>query len=81
MTTLEEKVLNIIYESDFNNLPVEERKRICKYTAEQQILTLWQTLCRFPEETTSAWKRKQEKWLATCVNEYRRKYGYGGEDT
>ena len=40
MTTLEEKVRNILDESDFNELPLEERRRIRKYRDEQQILTI-----------------------------------------
>lgn len=72
MTTLEEKVRAILDFSDFNDLPFEERERIGKYKAEQQILTIWQTLLRFPELTNAIWKKKQRKWLEDCVNQYRR---------
>ena len=73
MTTLEEKVRAILDFSDFNDLPFEERKRISKYTAEQQILTIWQTLLRYPDLTNAAWKKKQRKWLEDCVNQYRKR--------
>ena len=72
MTTLEEKVQAILDFSDFNDLPFEERKKIGKYMAEQQILTIWQTLLRFPELTNATWKKKQRKWLEDCVNQYRK---------
>ena len=74
MTTLEEKVRNILDGSDFNDLPFDERKRIGKYTAEQQILTIWQTLEMNKHLTTDAWRKKQRQWLANCVEHYRQKY-------
>lgn len=74
MTSLEEKVQSILEDSDFNDLPFEERKRISKYMAEQQVLTIWQTLLRFPELTNAAWKKKQRKWLEDCVEQYRRRF-------
>lgn len=74
MTTLEEKVQNILDGSDFNDLPFEERKRICKYLDEKQILTIWQTLERDKHLTSDAWRKKQRHWLANCVEQYRRNY-------
>ena len=74
MTTLEEKVQNILDFSDFNDLPFEERKRICKYTHEQQILTIWQTLNKHKDLTTESWRRKQREWLKGCIESYRREY-------
>lgn len=43
MTSLEEKVKGIIENicEDFNNLPIEERKRINKYLSYMQISTIW----------------------------------------
>ena len=67
MTTLEEKVRDILDGSDFNDLPFEERKRIRKYMDEQQILTIWQTLLRDKHLITDAWRKKQRQWLANCV--------------
>lgn len=72
MTTLEEKVRSILDESDYNSLPYEERVKIGKYMAEHQILTIWQTLHSNSDLTTEAWKKKQRKWLANCVESYRR---------
>ena len=74
MTTLEEKVRDILDGSDFNDLPFEERKRIRKYMDEQQILTIWQTLLRDKHLITEKKKKKQRQWLANCVEQYRRNY-------
>ena len=82
MTTLEEKVQYIFDESDFNELPLEERRRIRKYRDEQQILTIWQTLEMNKHLTTDAWRKKQRQWLAKCVEQYRQNYceWIGGKD-
>lgn len=74
MTTLEEKVQAILDGSDFNDLPFEERKRIYKYTLEQQILTLSQILQKDRHLTTDAWRKKQREWLKCCVELYRREF-------
>lgn len=74
MTTLEEKVRAILDESDFNDLPYEERKRIGKYMHEQRILTIWQTLLNHKEHTTETWRKKQRVWLKDCVETYRRNF-------
>ena len=74
MTTFDEKVWDILDNSDFNDLPFEERKRIGKYTLEQQICTLWQILHKDEDLTTNAWRRKQRDWLKNCVESYRREY-------
>lgn len=63
----------IIENSDFNSLPFEERKRICKYTAEQQILTLLQVIEKDSHLTTKAWRDKQTKWLEAIVRDYKSK--------
>ena len=65
MTTLEEKVRNILDGSDFNDLPFDERKRICKYMDEQQILTIWQTLLRDKHLTNDAWRKNKGNGLKT----------------
>ena len=46
MTSLNEKVKGILenVREDFNNLPIEERKRISKYLSYMQIFTIWQML-------------------------------------
>ena len=74
MTTLEEKVRNILDGSDFNDLPFDERKRIGKYMDEQQVLTILQTLLKDKHLTTDAWRKKQRRWLENCVEQYRRNY-------
>jgi hypothetical protein len=78
MTTLEEKVVDIIENSDFNDLPFEERKRINKYLSRMQILTIWQMLLKDKRLTTDAWREKQRKWLENCVESHQREYGVGG---
>lgn len=67
MTTLEEKVIEIIDFSDFDELPKDERERIGEYMARQQILTLWQVLTRHEDLTTKAWRKKIRAWLENCV--------------
>lgn len=57
MTTLIEKVNDIIENSNFNDLPFEERKRICKYLSRMQILTIWQMLNKDKHLTTDAWRK------------------------
>lgn len=74
--SLYEKVMYILDESDFNDLPIEERRRIGKYMQEQQILTLYQTTIKDKEHTTEAWRRKQMKWLENCVNIFYQEYRY-----
>ena len=74
--SLKEKVRYILDDSDFNDLPFNERKKICKYMSEQQILTLYQTLLKDREHTTEAWRKKQRAWLKNCVESYYREYRY-----
>lgn len=75
MTTLEEKVMAIIESSDFNDLPFEERKKICKYLSRMQILTLWQVLNKYNDFVTPAWKKKMRAWLKSCVEDHQNEYG------
>jgi len=76
MTSLEEKVTAILDESDFNDLPFEERKRIGKYLSYMQILTIWQMLLKDKHLTTDAWRKRQREWLKNCVESYRQEYGW-----
>lgn len=77
MTTLDKKVTAIIdnVSSDFNHLPTEERKRICRYNSETQILTIWQMLNKDSDLVTKRWKDKQRDWLKACVETHQREYG------
>ena len=75
MDALDEKIKNILEGSDFNGLPSEERERICKYTDEQKILTIYQVLNAGKEDTTERWRRKIRGWLKNCVDSYYRDYG------
>ena len=72
---LYEQVRTILDSSDFNDLPFEERKRISKYTAHQQILTLYQVLSGDKSNTTEAWRKKKRKWLQGCIDSYNREWG------
>lgn len=74
MTTLDEKVMAITENSDFNDLPFEERKRLCKYLSQTQILTLWQVLNKYDDLVTPAWKKKVRAWLKSCVECYQKEY-------
>lgn len=71
-TTLSEKVIDIIENSDLDSLPLEERKKIIKYQQEQQILTIWQVLNNYKEYTSPYFRKKLLKWLKNCVTSYRR---------
>lgn len=77
MTTLDEKVRAIIgnVNDDFLALSNEERKRICRFTSQQQILTVWQMINCDRNLTTEAWREKQRKLLETCVENHRREWG------
>ena len=74
MTTLEEKVRDILDSSDFNDLPYEERVRISKYKTQTQILTLWQVLNRDKDLTNERWKKRIRAWLEYCVQSYRQEF-------
>lgn len=74
-TSFEEKLIDILENSDFNDLPYEERVRIGKYKAEQQILTLYQVSQKYSDVVTPAFKRKIKRWLESCVETYRKEYG------
>lgn len=77
MTTLDEKARAIIdnVNDDFLSLSDEERKRICRFTSQQQIRTMYQMINRDRDMTTEAWREKQRKWLENCVNEHSKKWG------
>lgn len=77
--SLQEKVRYILDDSDFNDLPYEERKRIGKYMLEQQILTIYQMLRKDTEHTTEAWRKRQRAWLKNCVDSYYREYRHPKE--
>lgn len=64
----------IVDNSDFNSLPLEERKKICKYKTEQQILTLVQVIEKDSHLTTKAWREKQTEWLRNIVKDYKSEY-------
>ena len=74
--SLKEKINYILEDSDFNDLPYEERARISRYTAEMQILTLYQVLIKDEDNTTKAWRRKIKAWLKNCVDDYYKVYRY-----
>lgn len=78
MTSLEEKVNGIIENvgNEFNNLPIEERKRIGKYLSYTQILTIWQILNKDEDVTTNVWRNKQFKWLKNCVERHLKEWWY-----
>lgn len=79
-TTLSEKVIDILENSDFNSLPLEERKKIIKYNKEQQILTIWQIVNNYKEYTSPHFRKKLLKWLENCIDSYRRENEKGGAE-
>lgn len=54
MTTLIERINDIIYDEEFNTLAFEERARICKYLDQMKIQTLYQVLIKDEKLTTEA---------------------------
>ena len=70
MTTLEEKVNAIIENSEYNTLPIEERRKIKKFCREQSILILWQVINADKDLTTAMWRRKTTKWLESLIRIY-----------
>ena len=47
--SLDEEIKAIINDKSFNDLPFEQRKFICKFLAQYQILTLWQAINNYPD--------------------------------
>jgi len=80
MTTLGEKVRDILDSSDFNDLPYEERVRISKYKAHTQILTLWQVLNNDKDLTNERWRKRIRSWLENCVRSYRQEFEEGEDE-
>ena len=60
---------------DFNNLPMEEREKICRYTSSTQILTICQMLNKDTDLTTERWRKKQREWLKNCVETHEKEFG------
>ena len=79
MTSMEERFNAIQEDSDFNELPFETRKMIRKYTAEQQMLTLYQVLHKHGDLTTTAWRAKIRDWLNNCIRTYEIEYRNRGD--
>lgn len=73
--TLDEKIKEIISNNSFNDLTFEQRKFICKFLAQHQILTLWQAINNYPDLVCGAYKSKIRKWLKSCVEIYEKEYG------
>ena len=80
MTRIIEDAKAIIDNSDFNSLPFEERKKIAKYTAEQQIQSIVQLIEKDSQLTTKAWRDKQTEWLGNVVAFYKSEYQDGRTD-
>lgn len=74
-TTLREKANAILENSDFSDLPYEERKRISRYMAEVQISTVMEVLDKNLDLTCEAWRDRVSAWLATLIVTYRREWG------
>ena len=74
------EAMAIVDNSDFNSLPLEERKKICRYKTEQQILTLIQVIEKDSHITTKAWREKQIEWLMNIVKDYKSEYKPGANN-
>ena len=58
---LDEEIKTIINDNSFNNLEFEQRKFICKFLVQQQILTLYQVINNYPDLVCGAYKVKIRK--------------------
>ena len=72
--SLDEEIKAIINDKSFNDLPFEQRKFICKFLAQYQILTLWQAINNYSELVCGAYKVKIRNWLKNCVEIYKKEY-------
>ena len=59
--SLDEEIKTIINDKSFNDLPFEQRKLICKFLAQNQILILWQAINNYPDLVCGAYKVKIRK--------------------
>ena len=73
--SLDEEIKTIINDKSFNDLPFEQRKLICKFLVQNQILILWQAINNYPDLVCGAYKVKIRKWLKNCVEIYKKEYG------
>lgn len=67
-TSLQEKVIDILENSDFNSLSEEDRKKIIKYNKEQQILTLWQILNNYKDYTSPYFRKSSQNGLKIALH-------------
>ena len=72
---LNDRINNIINDSSFNDLPFEQRKFICKFLKQHQILTLYQAINNYPDLVCGAYKAKIRNWLEDCIDSYEKEYG------
>lgn len=72
---LNDRINDIINDRSFNTLPLEQRKFICKFLQQHQILTLYQVINSYPELVCGAYKAKLRNWIENCVDDYEKKYG------
>lgn len=76
MAELKERAIAIINDdTEFNNLPFEERKRICKYLHQTEIRMLYTLIEKDKTLTTEAWRDKQLSWLLAMVKAFESDYG------
>ena len=71
---LEDRINNIINDRSFNDLPFEQRKFICKFLQQHQILTLYQAINNYPDLVCGAYKAKIGNWLENCIDSYEKEY-------
>ncbi|MDO5845102.1 MAG: hypothetical protein Q4Q53_08165 [Methanocorpusculum sp.] len=72
---IEQRIQAILADRSFNDFSYEQRKMMCKYTLQQQILTLWQAVNNYPDLICAAYRKKIYAWLRNCVSDYEKEYG------
>lgn len=76
MKNLNDRAVAIINDdAEFNSLPFEERKRICKYLRQTEIQMLYTLIEKDETLTTEAWRDKQLSWLLAMVKAFESDYG------
>lgn len=74
-----DQIQKILKNSDYNDLPKEERNRIAKYCSEQKLQILWQVLTSNSNLTCDSWKFEIRKWINSELNWYEMNWGRADE--
>ena len=74
MTTLDEKVRDIIDFSDYEDLPDEQRALVKKYMREQKINDYWTIITKYDKYIPQVFKKVLITALTVMVSSYQKDY-------